>query len=252
MNETNKRSAMEDLRVIRGVLDQTTSSLRGLAPLFWRVGLVWLVCALILLYLEGGDLLCYLFPVLNRLGGTALYAGVDLCQWIRAFLWAFLVVECILWQRKKTSGELSEQGRRILGLWQTLLVLYLCLFALTAVGTWLAEPEGMASTEAWDAWRTCTLLKLLPPVLFPALPPLLTGVYLEDRFMQRLGLTVLTLYLASVVLGMMSIVMAAQSGANAPGYLILLTVFFSLACYLLPPVSLLLTARRLKRIQGEG
>lgn len=32
MNETNKRSAMEDLRVIRGVLDQTTSSLRGLAP----------------------------------------------------------------------------------------------------------------------------------------------------------------------------------------------------------------------------
>ena len=70
--------------------------------------------------------------------------------------------------------------------------------------------------------------------------------------MQRLGLTVLTLYLASVVLGMMSMVMAAQSGANAPGYLILLTVFFSLACYLLPPVSLLLTARRLKRMQGEG
>lgn len=252
MNETNKRSAMEDLRVIRGVLDQTTSSLRGLAPLFRRLGLVWLVCVLILLYLEGGDLLCYLFPVLNRLGGTVLYSGVDLCQWIRVFLWAFLVVQCILWQRKKTSGELSEQGRRILGLWQTLLVLYLCLFALTAVGTWLAEPEGMASTEAWDAWQTCTLLKLLPPVLFPALPPLLTGVYLEDRFMQRLGLTVLTLYLASVVLGMMSMVMAAQSGANAPGYLILLTVFFSLACYLLPPVSLLLTARRLKRMQGEG
>lgn len=52
MNENNKQSAIEDLRVIRGVLDQTTSSLRGLAPLFWRLGLVWLVCALVLLYIE--------------------------------------------------------------------------------------------------------------------------------------------------------------------------------------------------------
>lgn len=252
MNENNKQSAIEDLRVIRGVLDQTTSSLRGLAPLFWRLGLVWLVCALILLYLEGGDLLCYLFPALSGTFGTVLYAGVDLCLWVRVFLGAFLVVQCILWQRKKISGELSEQGRRLLGLWQTLLVLYLCLYAVAALGTRIAEPDGMTTTEALNAWQTCSLLKMLPPVLFPALPPLLTGVYLEDRPLQSLGLVVLTLYLAAVVISVVSIVMVAQSGTNAPNYLIILSIAFALIRFVLPPASLLMTARRIKNLEKAG
>ena len=136
---------------------------------------------------------------------------MPVCTGVRIFLGAFLVVQCILWQRKKTSGELSEQGRRLLSLWQTLLVLYLCLYAVAAVGTRIAEPDAMTTTEAWDSWQSCSLLQMLPPVLFPALPPLLTGVYLEDRPLQLLGLVVLTLYLAAVVISMVSIVMVAQS-----------------------------------------
>lgn len=252
MNENNKRSAIEDLRVIRGVLDQTTSSLRGLAPLFWRLGLVWLVCALVLLYIEGGAVLGFLFPKIHDVFELFGAASMPVCTGVRIFLGAFLVVQCILWQRKKTSGELSEQGRRLLGLWQTLLVLYLCLYAVAAVGTRIAEPDVMTTTEAWDAWQTCSLLKMLPPVLFPALPPLLTGVYLEDRPLQLLGLVVLTLYLAAVVISMVSIVMVAQSGTNAPDYLIILSIVFALVRFVLPPASLLMTARRIKKLEKAG
>ena len=93
---------------------------------------------------------------------------------------------------------------------------------------------------------------MLPPVLFPALPPLLTGVYLEDRPLQLLGLVALTLYLAAVVISMVSIVMMAQSGTNAPNYLIILSVTFALIRFVLPPASLLMTARRIKKLEKAG
>lgn len=265
MEENRTRSAMEDLRVIRGVLDQSTSSLRGLAPLFWRMGLVWLVCALVLLWIEGGDLLCYLFPVLNWSGGTALYLGLDLGQWIRVFLWGFLAVQWMLWQRKRTSGELSERGRRLLGLWQTLLVLYLCLYALAAVGDWMAqqgslvsgagmEPQGAigVSADGASVWQACAMLKLIPPILFPALPPLLTGTFLEDRPLQVFGLGVLTLYLAVIVGSLFGVILGAQGVGALSDLLIVGSLLLSLVQYILPPAALMATARRIKTLEKGG
>ena len=45
MNEPPKTltQAVDDLRLIRQVLDQTATSFRTLAPEFFRMGVVWLV-----------------------------------------------------------------------------------------------------------------------------------------------------------------------------------------------------------------
>ena len=42
-NQTTRTMAMEDLHLIRQVLDQTATSFQTLAPVFWRMGLVWLL-----------------------------------------------------------------------------------------------------------------------------------------------------------------------------------------------------------------
>ena len=53
-NQTTRTMAMEDLHLIRQVLDQTATSFQTLAPVFWRMGLVWLVQCVLWQRRKGG------------------------------------------------------------------------------------------------------------------------------------------------------------------------------------------------------
>lgn len=255
MNEANNRqTAMENLRVIRQVLDRTDPSFHNLAPAFRRMGLVWLLCALVLLYIEGGDLLGFLYPdrypVLGLFGGV----GPGVCTGVKVVLGVFLVVQCILWRRSRGSLGLSEQAERLLALWQIMLVLYCLLYVLMNVGLWavnnhfyaappnldLGEPLG----ARWgDMIQVFGLLKDLLPILFPALPFLLTGSYLGDRRLLALGLVVLALYVGAVGAVLTTWVLGLNT---AVPWVLGLVLVYPFLIYLLPPVTLLLVAWRLK------
>ena len=63
-NQTTRTMAMEDLHLIRQVLDQTATSFQTLAPVFWRMGLVWLLYGVLAFFVNTSDFIGYYFPPL--------------------------------------------------------------------------------------------------------------------------------------------------------------------------------------------
>ena len=58
-NQTTRTMAMEDLHLIRQVLDQTATSFQTLAPVFWRMGLVWLLYGVLAFFVNTLDIIGY-------------------------------------------------------------------------------------------------------------------------------------------------------------------------------------------------
>ena len=115
MNEPPKTltQAVDDLRLIRQVLDQTATSFRTLAPEFFRMGggLAGLRRPLLPGHLAGYPGL----PLPRGLRRVGPHHGVPrvlsaLLPWARVALWGYLLVQCILWQRKK--GTFPALGGR--------------------------------------------------------------------------------------------------------------------------------------------
>ena len=76
-NQTTRTMAMEDLHLIRQVLDQTATSFQTLAPVFWRMGLVWLLYGVLAFFVNTSDFIGYYFPplALPQGGAGGLSAG---------------------------------------------------------------------------------------------------------------------------------------------------------------------------------
>ena len=231
--------ALDDLRLIRQVLDRTTDSFRALAPSFFRMGLVWLVYALLYTMNKAPGVLTFLFPSLAN-EGTALYW--PLVEWLRIPLGLYLVAECILWQRKKpTYAALSRQ---LVGVWQVLLLLYLVLFALFQIEASSIQTSMVIAEDGlrqMDNLAICGAFLAFLPAIFPGFPLLATGVLLGEKRLGGLGAAV-------ILLGVLG-TLANTDGSNA--LLLCALIVVDLAAVFFQPVALLLTALRLRR-RREG
>lgn len=236
--------ALDDLRLIRQVLDRTTDSFRALAPSFFRMGLVWLVYALLYTLAVAPDTLNYLVPGLSLSG---LGAYFDLIQWLRVPLALYLVAECVLWQRKKpTYAALSRQ---IVGVWQVLLLLYLILLALfqwevSSIQSAAMVFEETETMQLWSNYAICGAFLAFLPAVFPGFPLVATGVLLGERVLGGLGIAV-------TLLGGLTVLGSLVSTAGAPPLLVYLLTAVGLVSAFFQPAALLLTAFRLRR-RREG
>lgn len=242
LRPTNLNSAMDDLSVIRSILERTAPSFRPLAPSFLRAGAVWLVLSLLLFSIEGMDVLAYLFPVLYPFQpfGAARPFLANLFQGCLLLLWLVL---CLLWQREKATKALPRLPRMVLSVWQALLLLTLVFHVLTEVAL-QTNSGGMSyagEVSGFDlALMASWAYQWVAPLLFPLLPLLVTSVILEDAPLRWLGLVILALLLGYLALCLF-----------APGSGIVTVVFsviLSLSRDFLPPIALLLTGRRLKKL----
>lgn len=250
---TKNPVAVDSLPLAGGKPDAVAPSCSSLVPLFWRVGLVWLVCALVLLYGEGGDLWSFLHPSLYPVFGLLGKVDILVCSGVKLFLGCFLVVQCVLWQRSKRAGTLSGQAWKVLKGWQVPLVLFCLVYALTAVGIWVGSPlpyvipsvdGGQSMAPATSLLSLCVLLRSLLPLLVPVLPLLLTGIRGKDRCLTALGVVLLLLYVG--YLGM-AVAYWVQGTVGMPGYLLYANLVYPILMYLAAPVSLLAVAGRLGR-----
>lgn len=166
---TKNLAAMDALLVGRAP-DQTALSFRSPGPLLRRVGLVWLVCALVLLYGEGGDLWSFLYPNLYPVFGLLGEADILVCSGVKLFLGCFLVVQCVLWQRRKQAGDLYGRDRKLLNGWQVSIVIFCLLYALTAVGIWMGSPVPYVIPQVAGGQSDGFLLSPLPMAAEPAAP----------------------------------------------------------------------------------
>ena len=248
MNRTNPtlHGAMEDLQHIRSVLDGP-AALRPLAPYFLCTGVVWLAYAVIMASITIPDTLGYLWPNLPTFDafGALTMVVYDYGKWV---IWAFLLVQCGLWQREKAARALTGTARRSLTTWQVFLLLYLVFVIALVVARGAATNEvQMLSEGMFYFWQTAGLLQNALPILFPALPLILMGNQLEDKVLYLWGWLSLAWGVALVVLSMYSL---SQGMAQLEVGLLLVSMVLSLLVGFLAPIGLLLTAWRLGR-KGE-
>lgn len=243
LRPTNLNSAMDDLSVIRSVLERTAPSFRPLAPSFLRAGAVWLVLSLLLFSIEGMDLLAYLFPVLYPFQpfGAARPFLANLFQGCLLLLWLVL---CLLWQREKAA--LPRLPRMVLSIWQAFLLLTLVFHVLTEVAL-QTNSGGMSyagEVSGFDlALMASWAYQWVAPLLFPLLPLLVTSAILEDAPLRWLGLVILALLLGHLILCLF----LGGNAAASPAVLVSATLLY-LSQSFLPPIALLLTGRRLKKL----
>ena len=250
MRRTNGtlHSAMDDLQHIRSVMDGP-AALRPLAPYFLCTGLVWLAYAVIMASITIPDTLGYLWPnvsvfLYDTLGGFTMLV-YDWGKWV---IWAFLLVQCGLWQREKRAQAMTGTARRSLTTWQVFLLLYLAFVMALEVARGAATNEvQMLSEEMFYFWQTAGLLQNALPILFPALPLVLTGNQLEDRILSLWGWLSLVWAVALVAICLYGL---SLNGTMMETGLLLVSTFLSLLMGFLAPVGLLLTAWRLGR-KGE-
>lgn len=235
--------ALDDLRLIRQVLDRTTDSFRALAPSFFRMGLVWLVYALLYTMNKAPGVLTFLFPSLAN-EGTALYW--PLVEWLRIPLGLYLVAECILWQRKKpTYAALSRQ---LVGVWQVLLLLYLVLLTLfqweiSSIQSVTMVSGELETMQLWSNAAICGVFLAFLPAIFPGFPLVATGVLLREKILGWLGVVVM-------LLGILSVLGILTEGGSGIALPMVLTAISMVAVFF-QPAALLLTALRLRR-RREG
>ena len=113
-NQTTRTMAMEDLHLIRQVLDQTATSFQTLAPVFWRMGLVWLLYGVLAFFVNTLDIIGYYFPPLAL--PLSLYG---LLTWAKVALVVYLLVQCVpvsythldVYKRQVRGGTAAESGR---------------------------------------------------------------------------------------------------------------------------------------------
>ena len=251
MNRTNGtlRGAMDDLQHIRSVMDGP-AALRPLAPYFLCTGLVWLTYALIMASITIPDTLGYLWPsvsafLYDSFGGFTMFVY----NWGKWVIWAFLLVQCGLWQREKAARVLTGTARRSLTTWQVFLLLYVVFaIALEVVQGMHVTSQGQMFTETqFYLHQTASLLQNALVILFPALPLILMGNQLEDKILSLWGWLSLVWGVAAVALSLYSL---SLGGVVLSAGLVVFSFVLGEFMGFLSPVGLLLTAWRLGR-KGE-
>ena len=161
-NQTTRTMAMEDLHLIRQVLAQTATSFQTLSPVFWRMGLVWLLYGVLAFFVNTLDIIGYYFPPLAL--PLSLYG---LLTWAKVALVVYLLVQCVLWQRRK--GGFAALSGQLLGIWQLFLVLYLLLFGVVEAGLRFVPNLGM-EMGVFDIMTVCMAFQWFLPVIFRGCP----------------------------------------------------------------------------------
>ena len=169
-------------------------------------------------------------------------------DWGKWVIWAFLLVQCGLWQREKSARVLTGSARRNLTTWQVFLLLYVVFAVALEVARGAATNEAqMLSDSLFYFWQTAGLLQNALPILFPALPLILMGNQLEDKALSLWGWLSLVWGVAMVAISLYGLSLGMVGMETG---LLLVSAFLSLLVGFLAPIGLLLTAWRLGR-KGE-
>lgn len=235
--EEQLRDPKEELSYIRSILERTVDDMRGAAPFFMRLGVVWLIYGILSAALRLGMVMAsaaLMMPLsyVNAAAGWAFFI--------------FLAADYFLDRRKRRQGSLGAPARKLLDMWGACIVVFLCLCVVLSVLPVIAirGPAGFDAASTNVLGYLCAVSRSCLIFLLPVLPLLLTALFLEDRRMLRagIGLSVLAAALLAA-----HILLLAGSGAGAGALWV--WGFTAAACLLdiAPGLMLLMLAASLER-----
>lgn len=188
-------SAREDLSLIRSMLAQTMTGLRGLAGFFTAYGWIWLgygtaVTAMnavsSALHVPGTTESWRLSYHIMILGGPLLLA-----------LYAALGVTFFRWRRLAKREGLNALARKLLDVWGVCLGVFVCVSLFSDVVVSLMNYVFVTDTSVISGGLYVSRVLWC---LFPTLPLLLTAAFAENKGMLALGLAALAFGLARMAM----------------------------------------------------
>ena len=186
-------SAREDLSLIRAMLAQTMTGLRGLAGFFSAYGWIWLG------YGVAATALNALSAALHAAGREprlayhiALLKGPLLLA-----LYAALGVAFFRWHRRAEREGLNALARKLLDVWGVCLAVFVCVSLFSDVVVAMMNYVFVTDTSVISGG---VYVSRVLWCLFPALPLLLTAAFAENKGMLILGLAAFAFGLARMAM----------------------------------------------------
>ena len=187
-------SAREDLSLIRSMLAQTMTGLRGLAGFFTTYGWIWLGYAFAVtaenavtsaLYVTGTSeyRLGYYTQLLRGPLLLALYGGMGLTFF--------------RWRRRAKREGLNALARKLLDVWGVCLGVFVCVSLFSDVVVAMMNYVFVADTSVISGGLYVSRVLWC---LFPTLPLLLTAAFAENKGMLILGLAAFAFGLARMAM----------------------------------------------------
>ena len=190
MDERNRlENAMDDLRAIRSVLDDTGGSFAPLAPASRALGVLWSIYAVLSIavgiLLPGGS------------GGIAFSAAGTVSTALTAAFCLALAAFCVVWGCRLPRRGLQAPAARLLTMWKIVLwaivISRLVLnIALPRLVRLLGTGESAMATRVLLISAAAVINRIIP-VLTLAIPLVITGCAAKSRWAAALGIVVLAL-----------------------------------------------------------
>ncbi len=178
------RDPMEDISLIREILEKTTEGMKNIAPWIMGMGLLWLGYGLF-------SVICRLIMPSQTMAAVQTAVG-----------WLFhlaLAVGFVLCQVRQVKSHPHSIARKMIDLWGICIVLFLVLtFLFSCILPFFGRTMGMSSSVYNEFLITCGTIRSFLFFLLPVLPLFITSVLLEKRG-TVLACLVLTLIAAAVL-----------------------------------------------------
>ena len=187
-------SAREDLSLIRSMLAQTMTGLRGLAGFFTAYGWIWLGYALAVTAENAVTAALYIMGTPEyRLGHCiSLLRGPLLLA-----LYGALGVTFFRWRRRAKGEGLNALARKLLDVWGVCLGVFVCVSLFSDVVVAMMNYVFVTDTALISGG---VYVSRVLWCLFPTLPLLLTAAFAENKGMLILGLAAFAFGLARMAM----------------------------------------------------
>ena len=233
-------AAADDIKVIRDVLTRTMASYKRLAPAFLKLGVIWGAYAILSVSLNVYD---FVGLLQDSAGSNHTLISYFIFA-LEMLLCLVLVTVFIRWGKIEAETDFSPMTKKLIYIWRVFIIVFvvfklLMLVIYPVIVNLLSGVEEIKFAKG-AGYGHLYVLSLLP-VIFPALPLILTAIFLEKQNMLSLGTVIFVLSAVWMLLVMLVI---DTSTASVSTYIF--RIILSLLIRLMPAVSLTTLSAQLK------
>ena len=233
--DENMRNPQEDISLIRQILKRTTDGMKTLAPWFSVFGWLYLIYGLCIVVLRLW--LAFASPAEFAHGLAFVTTTV---RWVFYFT---IVAGYLICRKRQTRYGFDSLASKLLDIWGICIIVYVALNVLFRIILLLQTRLTLSALESSAMTQAVVLCNDMMFYLLPAIPIIITAVFLENRRMLWAGIAVSLLAFAVLAANILFFSSFEVRSLDILRY-------FDLSCIVLdlaPGAMLLLFGRQLKR-----
>ncbi len=180
MMDENMRDPKEDISMIREILEKTEDNLRTIRPWFTGLGLLWLIYGVFSVVYR------YILNSIPLIYASTFSIAYSIVSWI--FYLAIFAGFCYF-HKKQVSRGMEKLTVKIIDIWGVCIITFLILIILLSfvIPFFAIRQTESSFTEATPLLIACSFCRSFLFFILPALPLLITALFLENRSLFAAG-----------------------------------------------------------------